>query len=68
MRLPTKFNHQLTEAVICNVRAIGLTVTHPGDDYGTADLLAISNALGVALARVEEEIEWRRLNSERDSA
>jgi hypothetical protein len=64
----TSFNHQLTEAVICNVRAIGLTVTHPGDDYGTADLFAIGNELGVALARVEGEIEWRRMTSERNSA
>lgn len=68
MMCPTEFNNQLTEALICNIRSIGLTVTHPGEDYGTADLLAIGNALGVALCRVEGEIEWRRMNSERSSA
>jgi hypothetical protein len=68
VRCPTEFNNQLTEAVLCNVTSIGLTVTHPGADYGTADLLAISNALGLALSRVEGEIEWRRMNSERSTA
>ena len=66
----TSFNHHLTEAIVCNVRAIGLNVTDGCDylDYGDADLLAISNELGLALARVEGEIEWRRMNRERSSA
>jgi hypothetical protein len=68
VKCPTEFNHQLTKAIICNIRAIGLSLTGPATDYGTADLFAISNALGVALARVEDEIEWRRMHSERDSA